>query len=596
MLFLSPNIKRSIPLVAFTALAFCILLEYQDMLFTAHLRTPFIHGVEFWNELKSEPFAIMRWIGCWFTQTAYYPMLATIIYLVIWGISYFFLGKTLNLKNNLSILVILPFACMLLGLTSVGYWIYIQKDWGFWFSHPLAFLVALIILWATKTYFKDKTIPLIVILYIAIYPVIGYYSIMMAVSLMILQYKEFGWKVCPLIIPVLSPTLWHIWCYDGVSTVTMWLGGFPIFVDAREYAIRPMAPFIASAIFMIVLCIISAVQKEDSSKSNSAKKNDNLKYIFITSVVLIISYFGIKTFAFSDYNYQAEMRMSKYAMEDNWNAVIKEAQATKEPSHSMVLLKNVALLNTGQLGDRSFRLGNYVNEINNPDSIQLNSMQICSPVVYYNYGKLNYSIRWCIEFAVGYGFSPYYLMNLIRAAKGTGEDALVKKYMDILHCHMFYKDWQPLAKTDMVKELQKAYSNTLDADNDDMETYLIRMFSRSYMSPSKTVIELSLFNSMLYRNPDNFWYAFANYCSANKGKPLPLHYQEAYLGFMNIWPVELSFKPDINPMVQQSFDNFLRQYGAKKDAGLNDKALSEEMSQKWRGSYFWYMLFGLAPK
>ena len=53
-----------------------------------------------------------------------------------------------------------------------------------------------------------------------------------------------------------------------------------------------------------------------------------------------------------DKNYINEMRMVRYAEDDNWKEVLNIAAESPQPTTTMVFLKNIALTNEGGLFDR----------------------------------------------------------------------------------------------------------------------------------------------------------------------------------------------------------------------------------------------------
>lgn len=286
------------------------------------------------------------------------------------------------------------------------------------------------------------------------------------------------------------------------------------------------------------------------------------------------------------------MRMVRYALDDNWQKVVEESQQTTRPSRAMVVLKNIALMNTGELGDRSFQLSNDGRDIKNPDSLMVNSMQIAAPIIYYNFGKIVFATRWATEFAVTYGYSPFVLMNLCRTALAKGETKAAERYLALLHGHLFYGDWQPKPVSPLVKELDNAFGDVLDSDGNNAENYLINIFSNSSESRWATVREIALFHAMLTGEPSLFWPCFIAFAEVDPNQLLPLHYQEAYCCFMERYPVEMPFKVKIHDSTVQNYVSYRRQYQTLKDAGYDNETIGEALRSKWSGTYWWHTNFG----
>ena len=581
-----------LPAILFSvAIALHILVVYyQDMIYTVHLRTPFIGGGLFFDEVTSCPFGIMRWVGCWFSQFCYYPLLGTFILVAIWTATYFVADKVFNLPSKWISLLVLPLGCLLLSVVDLGYWIYCLTEYGYFFSHSLAYLLMFLLLWVTRKSLKSlpnskiASIVLIDFVLILLYPILGWYLYLFAAILAILEWKRFGVSILWLLVASVLPLFWGFY-YDNISTRDLWIGGFPLFEDGVKLSIRPSIPFIALIVFSIAIAFLSSLVKhhKDEKWIHSA---------IVTLIVSIVTFLGVWQMMFKDYNFLAEMRMSKCAMEDDWRGVLEEAQKQKSPSRSMVLLKNVALMHTGGLGEYGFKFSSNGQDIKNPDKLNISSMQIVCPIVYNNYGKINYASRWANEFAVCYGYSPFYLMNLIRSANAKGESNLVEKYSSLLHSHLFYNDWKPKELPALSKSLERDFGNVIDSDNNNGEYYLIDTFSQSYGSDDPLVVELSLFYAMLYGNSERFWNAFVSYASLNLDRVLPQHYQEAFFIFMEVAPVELSNNVKLSKGMDEAYTSFRRQYDALSQQGYSMEDIGKALKIKWGGSYWWHYFFG----
>ena len=294
---------------------------------------------------------------------------------------------------------------------------------------------------------------------------------------------------------------------------------------------------------------------------------------------------------FHDKNYINEMRMVRYAFDDNWKEVLKMAEENKQPTTTMMFLKNVALMNEGGLFDRSFKLGNNAANITNPDTLHVTLLDIASPLVYYNYGMINEAIRLSFENAIQAGFSPFYLKMLARCAKAVGDEKLVERYTTILHHSPFYGNWQPAPVTEKIKELQKCYPDELTGvENSD--SYIINSISLWNESDSKVASEQALFYSMLRCDSRRFWASLRNYVKTHMDEEFPLHAQEAYIMYMDRAPEE---KRMILPITQSVYDGYTQFWETLQQLvkpGVNLESVGEAMREEWGDTYWWYNVFG----
>ena len=64
-----------VSLLAFMAFTVYILFINQEVLYTAHDRSEFIYGEQFFHSLMSKPFGLIQYAGAWLTQLFYHPAL-----------------------------------------------------------------------------------------------------------------------------------------------------------------------------------------------------------------------------------------------------------------------------------------------------------------------------------------------------------------------------------------------------------------------------------------------------------------------------------------------------------------------------------------
>ena len=300
------------------------------------------------------------------------------------------------------------------------------------------------------------------------------------------------------------------------------------------------------------------------------------------------------SFMYYDRNYIEEMRMVRLASNDNWQEVLKMAEANKKPTSTMVFLKNIALMNEGGLLDRSFKLCNDAVDINNPDTLHVTLLDIASPLVYYNYGMMNEAIRLNFENAIQAGFSPFYLKMLCRCAQAVGDKKLVERYTTILHHRPFYGNWQPAPVTTKIKELMKCYPDELTGvENSD--SYLVNGISLWYESDSKVASEQALLYAMLRCDSRRFWPSLRNYVKLHLDEQFPVHAMEAYILFMDKAPEEKRMMLPVEQSVFDRYKLFWSTLEEKAKPGMTLEKVGEEMREEFGDTYWWYNLFGRKP-
>ena len=555
-------------LLAFILFVVYILYINQEVFYTAHDRSEFIFGAPFFQTLLSKPFGLMRYVGAWLTQFFCHPGVGTAMMLTIWTLIYCVGAKAFRLQDSASALMLLPVACLLTSVVDLGYWIYISTIRGYWFSQSVGYLVMLLLLWAARQTPRKWHLVWYLIA-VCIYPVLGWFALLFVLCLALIE--KTTWRE-------LVGFIWHTQFYSNLKADDVLLAGFPRFVTPSDICPHLSIPFWVLGAVSVFIPICSRY----------------LAKWFVPALCAVAGIIFASSLMYHDQNYIDEMRMVRHASDDNWKGVLRIAEENKQPTSTMVFLKNIALMNEGGLLDRSFKLGNDAADINNPDTLHVTLLDIASPLVYYNYGMMNEAIRLNFENAIQAGFSPFYLKMLARCALAVGDDKLVERYTTILHHRPFYGDWQPAPVTSKIKELQKCYPDELTGvENSD--SYLVNGISLWYESDSKVVSEQALFYSMLRCDSRRFWASLRNYVKLHKDEQFPLHAMEAYILFMDKAPEEKRMMLPVEQSVYERYKKFWATLESLAQPGMTLEKVGEGMRKEYGDTYWWYNIFGRKP-
>jgi len=570
-----------VSLLAFMAFAVFILSMNKEVLYTAHDRSEFMFGAPFFHTLLSKPFGLMQYVGAWLTQFFYYPALGAGIMLAIWLLIFMVGAKAFGLKGNISALMLLPIACLLTSVVDLGYWIYIFSVRGYWFSQSVGYLVMMLLLWAARSTPRKWHLLWYVIAF-CIYPVLGWFALLFLLCL-VLSGKPTWRELLGILLLISTAIIWHTLLYSNQKLEDITLAGMPRFVTPLDSSTFLTIPF-------WVLGAVSVIMAWGGRYL--VKAGAKVKY-FVPVLCAAAGVIFALSFMFHDRNYIDEMRMVRLAEDNNWKEVLHVAEENKRPSHTMVMLKNIALMNEGGLLERSFKIGNHGVDVCNPDSLHIGLLNIASPLVYYNYGKMNYAIRLCYENAVTTGFSPFYMKMISCCARATGEEKLVERYTTLLHHNMFYANWQPAPISTTVSELQKSFVDEINGVDNNSEQYIIDNFSLASDSVSQAVSEQALFYSMIRRDSGRFWASLRRYVKLHLNGAFPLHAQEAYIMFMDKAPEEKRIMLPVEQAVFDRYKQFWLALESKVKPGVDLQTVGEEMRDEWGDTYWWYNIFGM---
>ena len=574
-------------LLTFISFVVYILYINQEVLYTAHDRSEFVFGAPFFHTLMSKPFGLMRYVGAWLTQLLCEPAIGAGVLVAIWVLIFYVGTKAFRLQGSASALMLLPVACLLTSVVDLGYWIYISTIRGYWFSQSVGYLVMLLLLWTARSTPRKWHLVWYLVGF-CLYPLLGWFALLFILCLALVEKPT--WREClGVVLLFFTASIWHTQYYSNLRFDDVVLAGLPRFETPSDASPHLSIPFwvLGTVSVLIPVC------------------GKYLSKLFVPIICAVAGIIFTWSFMFQDKNYINEMRMVRYAFDDNWKEVLHIAEENKELTSTMVFLKNLALMNaTPQAGqgtgnknallDRSYKMGNDAVDLNNPDTLHVTLLDIASPLVYYNYGMINEAIRLSFENAIQAGFSPFYLKMLSRCALAKGDKQLVERYTTILHHRPFYGDWQPAPVTTTIKELQKCYPDEITGvENSD--SYIVNSISYWYESDSKVASEQALFYAMMRCDSRRFWPALRKYVKLHMEEEFPLHAMEAYILYMDKAPEEKRMMLPVEQSVYERYKQFWATLERKAKPGMAIETIGEEMRKDFGDTYWWYNIFGRKP-
>ena len=572
-----------VSLLAFILFVVYILYINQEVFYTAHDRSEFIFGAPFFHTMLSKPFGLMQYIGAWLTQLFYYPAFGSAVLAAIWILIFLVGIKAFRLQGSASALMLLPVACLLTSVVDLGYWVYISTIRGYWFSQSVGYLVMLLLLWAARCTPRQWHLVWYLI-GVCLYPLLGWFALLFVLCLVVAEkvtWREF----LAIVLLIFTAGIWHTQYYSYLKADDVVMAGLPRFITPVDSSKHLSVPFWVLGAVSLLMALFNGFHRFYKSMGR------NVAEVIVPVVCAVAGIGFIWSFMSRDENYINEMRMVRYAEDDNWKEVLRMAEENSKPTRTMVFLKNIALMNEDGLFDRSFKIGNSGHPIHNPDSLHVTLLEIASPLVYYNYGMMNEAIRLNFENGIQFGFSPFILKVLTRCALAVGDKKLVERYTTLLHHLPFYGDWQPAPVTEKIKELEKAYPDEITGvENSD--SYIINTISLWSDSVSKVASEQALLYSMLRCDSRRFWPSLRNYVKTHMDDEFPVHAQEAYILFMDKAPEKKRMMLPVHQTVYDRYKRFWEVLESQAKPGMTIEQVGELMHEEYGDTYWWYNIFG----
>ena len=613
--------------------AYYLIERNSDVLWMAQEKEYFTSNILFMKECMHQPGGFISWMASFLTQFFYHPKWGACIMVAIWVVSMWLSKFAFKVKAAWMAVLAIPAVCLLVSMVDNGYWVYYTKQTGFWFYGTVGYFVAIVMVLFHSFYDRKRFDRIITTTLVAFtYPFGGWYTLVALAYIamrnlvqsisqtiearrhpqeakdnsMMEEKPKYGTGFGKIVTPLYPLVL--IWIvplicrrfYAGIRLEDAWTIGFPAFENDTLVSEHPAVPFIILAVIPLLFPFLS--------KGKDIKGFKAVLVCLVTIAMMIGSYMWVDKNDFQNYNYHAEIRMYKAAEEQDWDKVLDEMGGIPgDASRQMVLLKNVALLNKGELGTKMFRYNNMGEPpANDFDTLRVHMVQTAAPLLYYYHGKTNFASRWCIENSVEFGYDFGNLKMLARCALVNGEMDAAKKYLNILRSTLFYKDWAedlwPITdkpelikehhEFDSVRELRDHMGTVLDGDNGLCEMYLLNYFSNTMNKDDKLLQEVTLNYALIQKDIQLFWPRFFLYAELHKGEPMPTHYQEAaYLyGCLEPQNVDISNMP-FDDKVKERYQGFQQMSQSLLQSGMQAKDVGEAMKSTYGDTFYWFYFF-----
>lgn len=611
-----PNLMPWICVLVFALLSwYFLMMRNADVLYMQQMRSLFNDTSVFFQQYNAVPAGFLQWAGCYFTQLFYYPALGSGVLILMWIAIFFLLKKGILTPNtqHLTPLLLIPLICLLVSEIDLGYWIYYHKNHGYCFSQTIGLLFAslLVCLFRSATSIKFKFGTIIAsllgaVLLVGLYYYIGVYAMAAAAALGIIMLLERRWTsgAFYVIAAIATPFLFrHL--SDTMRSEQFFTAGLPVFESGNITNTSLSIPFWIALLMLILFPILNKV----------GERIKNVKAANIISSLLLVAVtgfsFGVLEDAdYDDENYHAECKAYRDIDNMEWEDAlytIRQIQGTL--TRQLIVFKNIALFNTGNIG---YCMYDYDNKGMTPtpsDSLIVHMANTASPIIYLHHGMTNYAYHYCMEIQVEYGFNITELKVMALSSIINGEKKLAQKYLNILSRTMFHKKWAehylPLARNPKeigkypelakINELHSYMSNNIDSDEGVCENYIINYFSDTYTNASKYLQEMCLAYSVISNNIQKFWRQYILYLQLHKGEKIPDLYQQAAYFYLDMVPTSSPDPKAYNMQFDQKIIDRYNQFDQISQSllknGFSKESIARQTEAEFGDTFWWTYYF-----
>ncbi len=597
--FLSPLVCA----IALVAIAVC-LLSYEDNYLwkvqelNLHLDTPL-----FFRQQMVVAGGLLTWLGTWFTEFFYHPVLGVGWLCLWWALLMVLAQRAFRIPIKWTTWLLVPVVLLLLTCVDLGYWLYYLKLRGQFFVATIGMCAACSAVWLfrslpAKYYLRELVI---VVSTAVLYPLVGFYGLLATLLMAIMLWRMEGEKTTSRIVGsvvaaaaiIVIPLIYYRLVYYQTSEANIYWTALPLFrmlEENTEYYI----PYYIIVAFFCALAISYRRLPEGDVKHP-------LWWGLGQIAMLAVLVMGVKTFWYHDYNFNKELSMQRCMEQEDWNGILQEAaDLEEEPTRAIVMMKNLALFRLGRQGNEQYRFRTGAKESNS--KVPVNMTQVVGRSIYYYYGLPNYCYRWCLEDGVEYGWRAEYLKYMTRCALLNDEQAVARKYINMLRHTRYHREWaeQMAPLLDKHQELASHstyapilhlmnFEDKLNSDQAIVEQFLMYHFVYD-PSPDTLYHEQAVYSALWTKDIDTFWPHFFRYAQEHLKDHMPTHLQEAAYLYGHLEnKVDISHMP-FDDSVKQTYDAFMQMAQRCNQMKMNEEQMREAFYPQF-GKTFYYEYF-----
>ena len=613
------NLTPWISVLLFALLSwYFLMVRNADVLYMQQLRSLFNNTSEFWQQYQTRPAGFLQWAGCYFTQLFYQPALGSLVLILMWTAIFFLMKKAFRIPNAYSPILLIPLVWLLISEIDLGYWIYYNKNHGYCFSQTIGLLSASLLVLTFRSIANVKfkfstTIAAILgtIITGLCYRYIGIYALAASASLGVIMLLERKWIAGAIYVigAIATPFLFQQ-VFDTMRKDQFFTAGLPHFESGSVINSSLTTPFEIALASLILFPLLYKV----------SERIKNTKVATILSSLLLVAIIGfsygvLEDADYDDENYHAECKAYRAIDEQEWEDAlyaIRQVQGTL--TRQLIMFKNIALINTGDIGNSMYDYDDKGMTPTPSDSLKVHMANTASPIIYLHHGMTNFAYRWCMENQVEIGFNVAELKIMALSSIINEESKLALKYLNILSRTMHYKEWaeryMPLARNPKligkypelakIHEINSYMGNYSESDDGICEHYIISYFSNSHIMASKLVQEITLVYSIISKDIPKFWPHYLLYLRLHKGEKIPEIYQQVALFYGDLKPDQSpdpkTYGLQFDKNIVDRYKNFDQLTSGLVNSGFSEESIGRQTESEFGNTFWWTYYFNRDSK
>ncbi len=394
----------------------------------------------FFRQCLHFPGGIIRYAGSWLTQLMYYPILGSVVLIILWISTACLTQKAFRLPRVAFPLALIVPMAMLASIVQIDEaWISITSV-GYIYSNTLSYLFVMIAACIYRMTERRQILAFIVLLAITgCYFFAGFYALfaaligvifMAADSIRDKKYAGLAYSAVTIVAILILPNLYY-WYFQPttVDNDFLLLKGLPDFL-MESFDIYLWTPFIVATSALLILTVLSAFKCIPSQQW----------MVWVSAGLLCAGAVWVVRVDKKNEQLRATVVMLRHLENNDWGAMTRVMSRIKEPpNYTMRVLNNFAIANLG--GQPESLKDDQPSTLDARHSAKFSKTAFLDIPLNYYKGDFNVTYRWGMEHSVEYGKRVFYLKYMVKSALLNGDIKVAKRHNDILRATLFHRKW-----------------------------------------------------------------------------------------------------------------------------------------------------------
>lgn len=581
---------------------FIVLLLFEsDQLWKIQQNNLFLYSSLFFKQQMVVAGGLLSYLGTFFTQFFYHPWMGIAIFCGWWLLLMWLVKRTFSVPDRWNILTLIPIAILLVANMQLGNWIYVMRLPGYFFVPTIGVTIGVVLLWAFLRLPANLWLRIgyVVIVVMSGYPLLGVYALVSALLMAVWiwrlssnRQRNLMFVIAALLVVVAVPLVYYRFVYCQTNIVNIYRMALPEFPFDDDY-LRHLIPYYLLAVCFLAFTIV--------------RFQYNFRPVLhwvLQGVLLTAMIAGVWHFWYKDENFHHELRMQRCIEHTDWEGVVEEGRKQiDEPTRAIVMMRNLALSRLGIQCDEMYNFPKGTKQSN--ATFPLQTFHKVGRLINYQYGLMNECHRFCMEEAVGLGWSVELLQYMARTAILDNEPQTARIYLQLLRKTHYYSDWanhmETLMKDQNLLENDKEtgpiihmmqYEDIPSEGDGYVEKNLMTMLSKMD-SNDPYFQEQAVLAAMWTKNINDFWQRFDKYAQLyqliHPEQNIPRIIQEALYLFGNLEQLPFIDELPFSQEVTDSFEGFMNLM--QQCQGRPDDSMKDYIYQQYGHTYYYEYYF-----